>query len=164
MKSGNPPPLKRTGRRVMDTGYIGVWSPGHPTAHKDNYALEHRKVAWDAGILTNLANHVHHKNGDKQDNRPENLEALGESEHHTHHISEAGRVVNQHGQWPVHRARTYAERAAVRQQRSAPRACEGCGGEYLPKQDRQRFCTALCARRYCMAIAQAVRLAKSERS
>lgn len=53
----------------------------------------HRLVAYAEGILsgTELLNgekHVHHKNGVPWDNRPENLEAMTESNHHAHHYKE----------------------------------------------------------------------------
>lgn len=58
-------------------------------------------VAWDNGILTDLSDHVHHKNGVKDDNRPENLEAMSPSDHHREHVAAAGSVTNQYGTWPL---------------------------------------------------------------
>lgn len=88
-------------RNPMANGYIRVWCPGHPTAAKDGYALEHRKIAFDAGLLVDLRRIVHHKNGVKGDNRIENLEVKTQSNHVREHALEAGTVVNQHGTWPV---------------------------------------------------------------
>jgi hypothetical protein len=88
-------------RSVMRHGYVRVWAPRHPLANADGYALEHRLVLHDAGVEIPEGCHVHHRNGDKADNRLENLEVLGESEHHRHHAREAGVVVNQYGTWPV---------------------------------------------------------------
>lgn len=85
----------------MTTGYVRVWVPGHPVANADGYALEHRLVLHDAGVLIPDGAHVHHLNGDKTDNRRENLEVLTAGDHHRHHIAVAGRVVNQFGEWPV---------------------------------------------------------------
>lgn len=82
-------------------GYVRVWAPGHPTAMADGYAREHRMVAWDHGILTDLANDVHHINGDKTDNRPENLEQLDRSEHKRHHVHWDGVIENQYGVFPL---------------------------------------------------------------
>ena len=85
----------------MPGGYIRVWAPGHPVAMRDGYALEHRKVLHDAGVAIPPGHHVHHINGQKDDNRIENLEVLPKSEHHRHHIAEAGQVINQFGTWLV---------------------------------------------------------------
>jgi hypothetical protein len=85
----------------MSNGYVRVWCPGHPAASADGYALEHRKVLLDAGIDIPDGCQVHHLNGDKADNRRENLEVLEAGEHHRRHAAEQGYVVNQYGVWPL---------------------------------------------------------------
>lgn len=91
---GDPEYLERPtygeGRRVRSDGYIDIWDPEHPLAAAYGYVAEHRKVAWDAGLLTDPANHVHHKNHDKTDNRLENLEVLTPGEHGGRHVPTAG--------------------------------------------------------------------------
>ena len=90
-----------TRKDVMRGDYLARFEPLHPLAMADGYVLIHRMVAWDCGILTDPADHVHHRNHDKFDNRPENLEALPPSEHHRLHVQEAGVVENQYGVFPV---------------------------------------------------------------
>jgi len=97
-------------RRVRPDGYVDVWLPDHPLAVGGGYVLEHRLVAWNAGLLTEPDSdiHVHHKNEIKHDNGPENLEVMSKGDHHRHHIDEAGYVINQYGIWPVRRNRRTA--------------------------------------------------------
>jgi len=95
------PYVKGGGRRFLASGYVAVWRPSHPLAGKTGYVLEHRMVAWDAGILTDAKDHVHHIDGDKTNNVPENLVAMDEAEHHRHHVAEQGFVINQYGRWPL---------------------------------------------------------------
>lgn len=67
--------------------YIFVIDPGHPMADSRGRVLEHRWVM--AQILTRpLEAHevVHHKNGNKKDNRPENLELHTVDSHHREHF------------------------------------------------------------------------------
>jgi hypothetical protein len=89
------------GRVQHPAGYIRVWAPGHPVANADGYALEHRMVVYDAGISIPHGHHVHHLNGNKTDNRLENLAVLPESDHHKQHVPPGGAVVNQFGTWLV---------------------------------------------------------------
>lgn len=98
---------KRPRRSLMKSGYWRVWCPGHAVASKDGYALEHRKVWFDAHGEIPPAHHVHHKNGDKTDNRLENLELLSEREHPRQHARENGYIVNQFGMWPLRTAPNY---------------------------------------------------------
>jgi hypothetical protein len=67
------------GRTYGGGGYIYVYQRGHPSASKDEYVYEHRLVMEEMlGRYLRPGETVHHKNGIKNDNRPENL-ALFES-------------------------------------------------------------------------------------
>lgn len=87
-------------RHVMPNGYMRVYTPGHPVANADGYALEHRVVLYDAGVTLAPGFHVHHRNEYKADNRLENLEVLTAAEHVRLHAQKVG-VVNQYGTWPL---------------------------------------------------------------
>lgn len=91
-------------RRVRSDGYIAVYEPEHPLANVGGYVAEHRKVAWDAGLFSDPALQVHHRNHDKTDNRVENLEVLDVAEHARRHAAEDGSITNQYGTFPLRRA------------------------------------------------------------
>ncbi len=70
-------PRKRVGgeRYHKGDGYIRVWLPEHPNASKSGYVAEHTLVMSEK-LHRPLKpfESVHHINGIKDDNRPENLE------------------------------------------------------------------------------------------
>lgn len=72
---------------MANNTYRIISVPGHPMAYRTGKAYEHRVVAYDLGLLTGPEDrrHVHHRNGDTRDNRPENLEVLDPSHHLSHH-------------------------------------------------------------------------------
>lgn len=89
-KHGDPLTMVRpnygSGRRVMPSGYVEVWVPGHPVANADGYALEHRYIMHELGYdITGMQ--VHHIDHDRGNNDPSNLVVMTVAEHMEHHGS-----------------------------------------------------------------------------
>lgn len=62
-------------RYTMRNGYVKIHMPKHPGAASDGYVLEHRLVMERVlGRYLDKGESVHHKNGRRDDNSPENLE------------------------------------------------------------------------------------------
>jgi hypothetical protein len=75
MHNGKPAVLDRN-------GYVRVYEPDHPRATKAGWQFEHRLIVEQRlGRYLERHEHVHHVNGKKDDNRPENLIVMDELEH-----------------------------------------------------------------------------------
>ena len=79
--------------RIVSKGdYNYAVVPSHPKAIKFGYVLEHR-IVMENYLCRSLDDDevVHHKNGNKKDNRIENLEIMTNSEHARMHQNDHGR-------------------------------------------------------------------------
>ena len=66
--------------------YLYLYLPKHPNATKSGYVAEHRAVVEKIlGRYLKKKEVIHHINGNKHDNRLENLEVMTVSEHNTLH-------------------------------------------------------------------------------
>lgn len=99
MRGENHPTYK--GRLVTPNGYVRVWKPDHPLAHKDGYVPEHRMIVYDAGIIIPNGYHVHHLDHHRDHNVLENLAVMSASAHALHHMERGSLVRNQFGLWVI---------------------------------------------------------------
>lgn len=82
---GENHPSWKTGTTLRD-GYRLIKQPEHPNATKSGYILEHRFVMSEhLGRPLLPGEIIHHKNGDKSDNRIENLEITNWTDHSREH-------------------------------------------------------------------------------
>jgi hypothetical protein len=82
------------GGRSSINGYALIQQPDHPHANRHGYVLEHRLVMEKMiGRFLEPQEVVHHRNKNKQDNSPANLQLFSEnSEHLKHELT--GKVPN----------------------------------------------------------------------
>jgi hypothetical protein len=80
-------------KKIISKGdYNYALVPEHPNATKNGYVLHHRVIAENSlGRLLRSDEIVHHINGNKKDNTPNNLEVMLATEHNRKHGFGQGR-------------------------------------------------------------------------
>lgn len=84
-KTGPSHPCWKGGILIDRDGYIRVWRPEHPWPRK-GYMMAHVEVVeLNLGRKLLYSECIHHKNGNRQDNRLENLQVIMRGRHSSIH-------------------------------------------------------------------------------
>ena len=84
--SGENHPAWRGGFRYDRDGYIRTYAPDHPWPRRGGYVCEHvRVMELHIGRRLNKDECAHHIDGDKTNNRLNNLKLMDRGEHSSHH-------------------------------------------------------------------------------
>lgn len=87
-KTGSDHPCWKGGKITDRDGYVRSWAPNHPWPRK-GYMMEHvRIMELKIGRRLLRSECVHHKDHDRKNNSPENLQLMTRSEHSKLHRAE----------------------------------------------------------------------------
>lgn len=87
-------PNWKGGRKELKTGYVYIYSPDHPYATKQGYVFEHRLIAEEKiGHYLTPYEVVHHMDGDRTNNDPDNLVVKKRHEHVSDHFKASHEVL-----------------------------------------------------------------------
>ena len=91
------------GERMVHSGHVMVRKPNHPYVTKNKYIKRSRIVMEERlGCILPEWIIIHHKNGIRHDDRPENLHIFNShSEHNTFHQNEIAKKMCGHYEWRV---------------------------------------------------------------
>jgi hypothetical protein len=85
------------GKVITNMGYVLVRAQDHPNAKQNGYVHEHRFVmSTHLGRPLTSSEHVHHINGNKADNRIENLKLVSNGQHRKEHWAKATKEEREH--------------------------------------------------------------------
>jgi len=106
----------KPGGSVASNGYVKIRvGRGHPLADPNGYAYEHLVVWMAAGKQRPAKGEIiHHRNGDKTDNRIGNLQLMTRAAHNTEHLAREKRRCLKTGRLLPLDGRTWDEYPEVR--------------------------------------------------
>jgi hypothetical protein len=111
------------GGRIVRYGYVLVRDPSHPHAMSHGYVREHIKIMVELiGRPLYRGENVHHINGDRADNRIENLQLISSAAHSALHATERWDAMDDTGRAAVVARLSASQTAMAKDGRATSRA------------------------------------------